>query len=60
METANFPSVRGEFTYGKNHMPIQDFYSRTVVEDADGNWTTRIDKVVLDDHQDVYAQECNL
>ena len=60
MKGASFPSVRGEFSYGNNHMPIQDFYSRTVVEDADGNWTTRIDKVVLDDHQDVYASECNL
>ncbi|OED41791.1 ABC transporter substrate-binding protein [Chromatiales bacterium (ex Bugula neritina AB1)] len=60
MEKAAFPSVRGEFTYGNNHMPIQDFYSRTVVEDADGNWTTAIDTVVLEDHQDVYASECKL
>ncbi len=60
MEQASFDSVRGEFTYGNNHMPIQDFYSRTVVADADGNWTTHIDKVVLDDHQDVYAADCKL
>ena len=60
MEQANFPSVRGEFTYGNNHMPIQNFYSRTVVEDADGNWTTKIDEAVLENHQDVYASECSL
>ncbi|MBX2825282.1 MAG: ABC transporter substrate-binding protein [Gammaproteobacteria bacterium] len=60
METADFPSVRGEFSYGKNHMPIQNFYSRKVVEDADGNWTTEITGTVLANHQDVYVSECKL
>lgn len=60
MEKADFPSVRGEFSYGNNHMPIQNFYSRTVVEDDDGNWTTRIDATVFENHQDVYAGECSL
>jgi len=60
MKEANFDSVRGDFTYGNNHMPVQDFYSRTVVADADGNWTTEINKVVLDDHQDTYAAECSM
>jgi len=60
MKKANFASVRGDFTYGNNHMPVQDFYSRTVVEDADGNWTTEINKVVLEDHQDTYAADCTM
>ncbi len=60
MKEASFASVRGDFTYGNNHMPVQDFYSRKVVEDADGNWTTQIEKVVLDDHQDTYASECSM
>ncbi|MEM7258194.1 MAG: ABC transporter substrate-binding protein [Pseudomonadota bacterium] len=60
MKSASFDSVRGEFSYGNNHMPIQNFYSRKVVEDADGNWTTQIDQVVLENHQDVYASECSL
>lgn len=60
MEKADFPSVRGKFTYGNNHMPIQNFYTRTVVEDADGNWTTKIDEAILENHQDVYASECSL
>ncbi len=60
MQKADFPSIRGEFSYGNNHMPIQNFYSRTVVEDEDGNWTTQIDQVVLENHQDVYASECTL
>ncbi len=60
MEKADFPSIRGEYSYGNNHMPIQNFYSRTVVEDEDGNWTTKIDATVLANHQDVYASECKL
>jgi len=60
MVAATFPSVRGEFTYGNNHFPIQNFYSREVVEDADGVWTTAIRKVILKDHQDPYAKDCKM
>lgn len=60
MKQADFPSVRGKFTYGNNHMPIQNFYTRTVVEDKDGNWTTTINETVLENHQDIYASECAL
>ena len=60
MKKADFPSVRGKFTYGNNHMPIQNFYLRKVVKDADGNWTTKITKTVYNNHQDPYASECKL
>jgi len=60
LQAAEFDSVRGDFTMGPNHFPIQDFYSREVVADADGVWTTKAGEVVLDDHQDVYAAECSM
>lgn len=60
MEKADFPSVRGTFTYGKNHMPVQNFYSRKVVVDADGNWTTEITGVVFENHQDTHVADCSL
>jgi branched-chain amino acid transport system substrate-binding protein len=60
MVAATFPSVRGEFTYGNNHFPIQSFYSREVVEDPHGVWTTAIRKVILKDHQDPYAKDCKM
>ena len=60
MASASFSSVRGEFSYGNNHMPIQNFYGRTVVEDSDGNWTTEITSVVLENHQDPFAADCKL
>ena len=60
MKKADFPSVRGKFRYGNNHMPIQNFYSREVVVDKDGVWTTAVRDVVLKDHQDTYAKDCKM
>ncbi|MCZ6454000.1 MAG: ABC transporter substrate-binding protein [Alphaproteobacteria bacterium] len=60
LEKADFPSIRGKFKMGPNHFPIQNFYSREVVADADGNWTTKITGVALKDHQDVYAKDCKM
>jgi branched-chain amino acid transport system substrate-binding protein len=60
MASADFPSVRGPFKYGNNHFPIQNFYLREVVEDADGVWTTKIVDTVYQNHQDSYAGECKM
>lgn len=60
MMKADFPSVRGPFTYGHNHFPIQNFYLREVVADGDGVWTTRIVDTVYENHQDPYAKDCKL
>lgn len=60
LEKADFPSVRGPFRMGNNHFPIQNFYERTVVKDANGDWTTAVGRVVLKDHQDPYASQCKM
>ena len=60
MMKADYPSVRGKYTYGNNHMPIQNFYLREVVVDKDGVWTTSITDTVYENHQDVYAKDCKL
>ena len=60
MKSANYDSVRGKYTYGNNNFPIQNFYLREVVEDADGNWTTKVVQTVFENHQDSYASECKL
>lgn len=60
MRKADFPSVRGKFTYGKNHIPVQNFYEREAIEDADGVWTTRVVSTVYENHQDSYADECKM
>jgi branched-chain amino acid transport system substrate-binding protein len=57
---ANFDSVRGHYTYGNNHMPIQNFYLREVVADSEGRWTTKIVKTVYENHQDPHAKDCKM
>ncbi len=60
LKAADFDSVRGRYTYGNNHMPIQNFYLREVVEDSEGRWTTKIVKTVFENHQDPYASQCKM
>jgi branched-chain amino acid transport system substrate-binding protein len=60
MKKADYPSVRGKYSYGNNHFPIQNFYLRKVVKDADGNWTTSVVGTVLKNHQDTYASQCKM
>lgn len=60
MKAADYGSVRGDYSYGNNHFPIQNFYLREVVADADGNWTTQVVQTVFENHQDSYAAECKL
>ena len=60
LEKADFPSVRGPFTYGKNHYPIQPYYVRVIEKDADGRITNKLAGKVFDNYQDVYVGECKL
>ncbi len=60
LKAANYESVRGKYTYGNNHFPIQNFYLREVVKDAQGVWTTKVVDTVYTNHQDPYAAECAL
>ena len=55
---ADYASVRGAYTVGKNHMPVQNFYLREVVADAEGNWTTKVVKTVFENHVDPYVSDC--
>lgn len=60
MKKADFPSVRGKFTFGNNHFPVQNFYLREAVKDDDGVWTTKVISTVYENHQDVYAKDCKM
>jgi len=60
LRAADFDSVRGEFRFGENHLPVQDFYLREVVKDADGTWTTKVVQTVYEDHVDIYADQCRM
>lgn len=58
LEAADFASVRGDFEFGSNHHPIQDIYVREVVMEGDV-LTNRIVGLALENHQDVYAEQCS-
>ncbi len=60
LKSANYNSVRGKYSYGNNHMPVQNFYLREVVADDEGRWTTKIVSTVYKNHQDPYASQCKL
>lgn len=60
MQKADYASIRGTYRYGRNHLPVQNFYLREVVADADGKWTTKVVGTVYEDHQDPYVGECGL
>ncbi len=60
LEAANFQSVRGAFRFNVNHVPIQNYYLRQVVKDADGKLTNKLVSTVLTAHEDFYAAECRM
>ncbi|MEX0340884.1 MAG: ABC transporter substrate-binding protein [Arenibacterium sp.] len=60
IKAANFDSVRGDFKFGVNNMPVQNFYLREVVADANGDWTTKVVATVYENHVDTYAAECTM
>ena len=60
MEKANFKSVRGNFKYGKNHIPIQNFYLQDVVKNAEGKLVLKTVATIVENNQDRFVQECNM
>lgn len=57
---ADFKSVRGSFRFNNNHFPIQDFYIRKVVKNADGVLTNEVVGVGFKDHSDAYSDQCQM
>lgn len=60
LEAAEFDSVRGDFSFGPNHFPIQDFYLAEVEKREDGMFATSIVEPIFEDYADTYAGECQM
>ena len=60
MMSVPYKSVRGTYTYGSNHFPVQNFYLREVVEGEDGNWTHKVVQTVFENHTDPHAENCKM
>ena len=58
LKKANFKSLRGDFKFGHNHYPIQNFYLVKVAKRQDGKFQTEIAQKVFADYEDAYAKDC--
>jgi branched-chain amino acid transport system substrate-binding protein len=57
MEKADFKSVRGNFKFGNNHIPIQNFYLQDVVKQGDDYVLKTVATIVQND-QDRFHDRC--
>jgi branched-chain amino acid transport system substrate-binding protein len=60
LKKADFKSVRGNFKYGNNHFPIQNFYLQDVVKDADGKLTLKTVATIVENSQDAHHTKCKM
>jgi branched-chain amino acid transport system substrate-binding protein len=58
MEKANFKSVRGDFKYGNNHFPIQNYYLQDVVKDDKGDYVLKTVATIIKNSQDDFHTKC--
>ncbi|MGT2438814.1 ABC transporter substrate-binding protein [Bradyrhizobium betae] len=58
MEKANFKSLRGPFKYGKNHIPVQNFYLQDVVKDGEGQLSLKTVATIVENDQDRFHDKC--
>jgi branched-chain amino acid transport system substrate-binding protein len=60
LRAADFKSVRGDFKFGRNHFPVQDYYLQLVGKDAAGRIVHKTIGTVLNDRADAYGQDCKM
>jgi branched-chain amino acid transport system substrate-binding protein len=60
IDKAQFPSVRGKFSFNTNHFPIENFYLLKIEKDTDGQYVRKIQSVVFANHKDAYYTECHM
>ncbi|MDP9898155.1 ABC transporter substrate-binding protein [Variovorax ginsengisoli] len=58
LKAARYKSVRGDFKYGSNNFPIENFYLRVVGKDASGRITNKLIGTVMTNYQDTGAALC--
>jgi branched-chain amino acid transport system substrate-binding protein len=60
LRKADFKSTRGDFKYGNNHFPIQDFYAQEVGSDAEGRLMVKNGAPIFKAHVDPFAKDCKM
>src|SRR6202167_1761884 len=57
MEKADFKSVRGNFKFGNNHVPIQNFYLQDTVK-QDDEYVLKTVSTIVENDQDRFHDKC--
>jgi branched-chain amino acid transport system substrate-binding protein len=57
MEKADFKSVRGNFKFGPNHIPIQNFYLQDAVKQGD-EYVLKTVATIVENDQDKHVDKC--
>lgn len=60
LKEADFDSPRGDFSFGVNNFPVQDFYLVEAVKRDDGFYATSAQEKIFDDYVDTYAEQCEM
>src|SRR5262245_6658776 len=60
IKSADFKSVRGEFKFGANQFPVQDYYLQVVGKTADGKIAHKTMGKILSARGDAYVQDCKM
>jgi branched-chain amino acid transport system substrate-binding protein len=57
---ADFQSVRGNFSFGPNQHPIQDWYLFDIIKGSDGLPTTKTMKKLIENYGDIHSVDCKM
>jgi branched-chain amino acid transport system substrate-binding protein len=60
LRSAEFKSVRGDFKFGANQFPVQNYYLQFVGRGADGRLVHKTIGTVLTNRGDAYGQDCKM
>ena len=60
IKAADFKSVRGDFKFGPNHFPVQNYYLQLVGRGNDGKLVHKTIGTVLQNRADAYVQDCKM
>jgi branched-chain amino acid transport system substrate-binding protein len=58
IEKADFKSVRGNFKFGNNHIPIQNFYLQDAKKNSDGSYSLHTVATIVENDQDMFHNKC--
>jgi branched-chain amino acid transport system substrate-binding protein len=59
LEKADFKSVRGNFKFGPNHIPIQNFYLQDVVKQGN-EYVLKTVATIVENDQDKHVDKCKM